>query len=79
VSRHEPLEAVVLRNELAERNAGHETEFYVLVNEAQALDLASGYVPQAVKAMVNTMLDFRDEDRRRAARPEPKTVKKGRR
>jgi len=69
---------VSLREDLARRNAEHPTDFYVLVNEAQALDLASGYVPQAVKAMVTTMLDFRDEDRRRAARPVPRK-KKGRR
>lgn len=61
-----------MRDELAQRNTEHETEFYVLVNEDQALDLASGYVPTSVKAMVTTMLDFRDEDRRRAARPVPK-------
>lgn len=64
-----------LREDLAQRNAEHPTDFYVLVNEAQALDLASGYVPQAVKAMVTTMLDFRDEDRRRAVRPVPRKTK----
>ena len=60
-----------LRAELAQRNAEHETEWYVLLNDEQAADLASGYVPQSVKAMVTTMLSWRDEDRRRANRPVP--------
>ena len=54
---------------LDHRNAEHETEWYVLLNDEQALDIASGYVPNAVKAMVRTMLDWREEDERRAARP----------
>jgi len=49
--------------------------FYVLVNEQQAIDLASGYVPNAVKAMVTTMLDWRRQDELRAARPVPKRRK----
>ena len=48
------------------------TQWYLLVNDEQAFDLASGYVPTAVKAMVTTMLEWRDEDRRRAARPVPR-------
>jgi hypothetical protein len=58
-----------LRRALVERNAEHVPEFYVLVTEEQADDLASGYVPASVRAMVRTMLDWQDEDRRRAARP----------
>ncbi len=54
---------------LEERNAEHGTEFYVLVTEGQALDLASGYVPDSVKAMVRAMIEWREEDERRAARP----------
>ena len=67
-----------LRAELAKRNEEHESEFYILVNEAQAADLASGYVPQVVKAMARTMLDWYDEDRRRAARPVPRKTKRRR-
>ena len=58
-----------IRAELAQRNAEHEPGFYVLINEAQAEDLASGYVPLAVKAMCRTMLDWQDEERRCAERP----------
>ncbi|HLX21653.1 MAG TPA: hypothetical protein VKR23_16020 [Gaiellaceae bacterium] len=42
------------------------------MNEAQAVDLASGCVPLVVVAQVRTMLDWQDQDRRRAARPVPK-------
>jgi hypothetical protein len=48
-------------------NAG--TTFYVELTDEQALDIASGYVPAAVKAMVITMLDWRRIDEVRAARP----------
>ena len=46
-----------------------ETQFYALVNEEEALDLASGYVPLTVVAMMRTMLDWLEIDRRRAERP----------
>ena len=46
--------------------------FYVMLTEEQASDLAGGYVPQAVMAMCTTMLDWRDQDRRRAKRPDVK-------
>ena len=58
-----------IRAALLERNAAHETEFYVLLTESQALDLASGYVPNAVKAMCTSMLDWQRQDELRAARP----------
>lgn len=58
-----------IRDECARRNVEHEPGFYILVNEAQAEDLAAGYVPLVVKAMARTMLDWEDEERRRAARP----------
>lgn len=45
--------------------------FYIEVTEQQALDIASGYVPNAIKAAVRTMLDWQEEDRRRAERPVP--------
>lgn len=53
----------------------HEHTFYVQLTEAQALDLASGYVPTAVKATVRCMLDWQEEDRRRAERPVKVTKK----
>jgi hypothetical protein len=58
-----------LRAALVERNAEHVPEFYVLVTEEQAADIASGYVPISVRAMCRTMLDWQDDDRRRAERP----------
>jgi hypothetical protein len=64
-----------LRAELLARNLEHESEFYLLVTPDQAADLASGYVPTAVKAMCTTMLDWQDEDRRRADRPVPRSRK----
>jgi hypothetical protein len=62
-----------LRAALVERNAEHVPEFYVLVTEEQAADLASGYVPTSVRAMVRAMLDWQDDDRRRAERPTRRT------
>ncbi len=62
-------ESDLLRSELAARRAEHGTTFYIEVNEGQALDIASGYVPGSVKAQVRTMLDWQLEDERRAARP----------
>ena len=44
-------------------------QFYILVNHDHALAIASGYVPDSVKAQARTMLDWREEDERRAARP----------
>lgn len=58
-----------IREELRQRNLEHGWRFHIEVSEADALDLASGYVPNHVKAMILTMLDFHAEDARRAARP----------
>lgn len=55
------------REKLAADN--QDTSFYILVDATQALDIASGYVPNSVKAQVRTMLDWHEEDERRAARP----------
>ena len=66
-----------LAAELAQRNEEIEQRWYILVNDEQAADLASGYVPTAVKAMVTTMLEWRDEDRRRAERPVPRPKRSG--
>ena len=53
----------------AGRLAPCDTDFYILVKQADAMDIASGYVPQAIQAQVRAMLDFQREDERRAARP----------
>lgn len=58
-----------IRAALAERNAEHDTEIYLLVNEAEALDLAAGCVPRTVQALARTALEWRDQDERNAARP----------
>ena len=39
------------------------------LTEAEAIDLASGYVPKTVKVMLLLALDAAEDDRRRAARP----------
>lgn len=66
-------QAVILRadlaRQLAERNAEHVPGFFVKLTEEQALDVASGYVPVLVQAMVRTMLDWQAIDKRRADRP----------
>jgi hypothetical protein len=50
------------------------TTTYSLVDlsEDQVRDLASGFVPRVVRAMALGVLDWQDEDERRARRPEPK-------
>lgn len=58
-----------VRAELARRRAEHEPEFYVQISESEGKDLAAGFVPLAVQARVRTMLEWEDQDRRRAARP----------
>ena len=39
------------------------------MSEADAVDIASGYVPTHVKAQLREMLRWREEDQARAARP----------
>lgn len=58
------------------KESEHDTRFWVQLTEAQALDLASGYVPTAVKAMMLTMLEWNDEDIRKAARPTRRTPRR---
>ena len=58
-----------LQRALVERNEDHGTVCYLMLTEDEALDVASGYVPNSVKAMARLMLDYAEEDRRRAARP----------
>ena len=55
--------------ELAQRNAEHVPEFWLLVTEAQATELAGGFVCSSVKAMCQLLIDTEEEDRRRAERP----------
>lgn len=58
-----------LRLEIADRNAEHTPEWYLMLNEEETIDIASGFVPSTVKAMALMLLDQANEDRRRAARP----------
>ena len=53
----------------AERLQPCDTDFYILVKQADAIDIASGYVPSAIQAQVRAMLDWQRQDERRAARP----------
>lgn len=57
----------VLRDELDERNRTMETQFHLIVTEAQMIDLSAGYVPNTVKGQCRTMLDWALEDERTAA------------
>ena len=50
--------------------------FHLQLASSQMIDLASGYVPQDVRAMCLAALDWREDDRRRAARPVQKVAKK---
>ena len=67
----------ISREQLAARMDEHGTTFYVELNEDQAEDVASGYVPSDVKAQVRCMLDWQEEDRRRAERPVKTRQRKG--
>jgi hypothetical protein len=46
-----------------------EPVFTFQLSPSQTIDLASGYVPHDVRAMCLAALDWREDDRRRAARP----------
>jgi hypothetical protein len=39
------------------------------LSEAQAEDVASGYVPRSIKCVLRELLDYAEEDIRRAERP----------
>ena len=73
-----------LRAELAQRNEERSTDWYVLVNDEQAWELAHGFVCNEVKAMVRTMLEWRKQDEAAAVRHEnplkrKRTARPGRR
>jgi hypothetical protein len=54
----------------------HETTYSLVdLTEDQVRDLASGFVPRVIRAMALGVLDWQDEDERRAARPERKKRK----
>ena len=44
-----------------------EPVYQIQLSPSQMMDLASGYVPTTVKAMCLASLDWREEDKRRAA------------
>lgn len=69
MARDLTAEIDVIRRELAARMLEHGTVFSLQLTEADALDLASGYVPDTIKAGCLAMLDWQREDERRAARP----------
>lgn len=58
-----------LSEELAQRVEERGTDFHAIFTEAEAADLAAGYVPLSVRGTMRAMLDWRDDDRRRAERP----------
>ncbi len=63
--------------DLESRATHKEPVSWLQVTEADLLDLASGFVPGTVQAMCRTLLDFADQDRRRAERPYRVTKKVG--
>jgi hypothetical protein len=44
--------------ELAQRNAAHETEIYLLVGRPEAVALVCGFVPQAVRRQARAAIDW---------------------
>jgi hypothetical protein len=62
-------QAAQLRLEITERREEHVPEWYLMLNESEVVDIASGFVPSTVKAMALMLLDQQNEDQRRAARP----------
>lgn len=69
--------AVAPAMEPAPREEAHESEWWLLLTETQVQDIAAGYVPNSVKAMARTCLDWALEDQRRADRPVPGRKRKG--
>lgn len=65
-----------LRAEFMRAQDGQPTTFLFQFDEAQLLDMASGFVPASVQAAMMAALDWAEGDRRRAARPVPKPRKK---
>ncbi len=60
-----------LRAEFMQQNADGlpATSFNFWFTEEQMLDLASGYVPNSIRAAFMAALDWAEEDRRRAGAP----------
>jgi hypothetical protein len=55
----------------------HETTYSLVdLTEDQVRDLASGFVPRVIRAMALGVLDWQDEDERRARRPVPQKRKR---
>ena len=47
-----------LMDELAARNAEHASEYYILVNDEELVQLAAGFCPKTVQAMAYTMAEW---------------------
>lgn len=60
------LQIEELRKLLLQENGDQETRFAFTFTDAQVLDLASGYVPDSLKASFRAALDWHEEDQRRA-------------
>lgn len=65
-----------LRQWLLHEHSDHTTRFCFEFTEEQVLDLASGYVPNSLKAACRAALDWAEEDQRRADRPVKGTRRK---
>jgi len=60
-----------------ERDAPDDTLYHCQLTDRQVRDLAAGFVPRTVVADMMAMLDWINEDERRARRPMPKPKRKG--
>jgi hypothetical protein len=58
-----------LRDVLLRQFGDQETQFHFAFSDSQVLDLASGYVPDSLKAAFRAALDWHEEDKRRARAP----------
>jgi len=56
------------RADLVQRNAEHETEIWLLVNEVQARALMVGEVPEAIRDMARAAVDWEWELAKRGSR-----------
>lgn len=63
------IDALRNQNRLELESSEQETIFHLELTEADAMDLASGFVPMAIRAACIAGLDWERDDQRRALRP----------
>lgn len=68
-----------IRAEMRQRVTERGTKYWLEFDEADAIDLAAGFVPASVRATFLSMISWLDDDRRAAARTDADQQKKKRR